>query len=110
MPEKIYHEDEVIVSQEDIYNSSFYVPAIMGNIMRVWKESNLPKNATLPNERIMIEIMEILKEIYREDRTFVEYDTLREGIVKKLRYCIEQLHKTGSLPEECRHCNMCNNP
>ena len=62
----------------------------------------MPKKATLPNERIIIDLIEIVREIYKNERTFVQYDDLREGIVKKLSNCIEALHKTGSLPAECR--------
>jgi len=103
MPEKIYHEDEVIVSQEDIDESAFYVPSIVGNMLRVWDKSRLPQKATTPDERIMMALVEIIREIYKDKRTYVEYDTLRNGIVKKLRNCIEQLHKADSLPDECRH-------
>lgn len=101
MPEKIYHEDEVIVSKEDIHNTLYYMPGIIGNIMNVWNISTLPKKANLPNERIIIDLIGIVKEIYQQDKVYAQYDDLRDGIVKKLKQCIEHLHKTGSLPSEC---------
>lgn len=100
MPEKIYHEDEVIVSQEDV--DTYYVPAIFGNIVIVWEKSTLPEKDFLPWEGIMIDLMEIIRKIYRDDENYPQYDDLRKGIVKKLRQCVEQLHKTGSLPEDCK--------
>ena len=101
MPEKFYREDEVIVSVEDIDQHAFYVPAIVGDMLRVWEASRKPTKATTPEERLMMDIIEVLKILHDEERVFVQYDCLRQ-MVAKLKNCILRLHETGSLPDDCR--------
>jgi len=97
MPETFYREDEVVISQEDIDNSAFKVKAIAKLMLNVWDRAQKPKGPTFPSERIISDLVEIIRLIAESHLEHIQYDDLRMYLISHLRDAIEELHETGKL-------------